>query len=236
MLCTDICGYSPVVTGAAFLAASEVLWGATGRQFGNCPVTVRPCRAECASYDDRALDNGWPHPGLYNGVWLNVACGVCGANACSCTNTSEVLLPEFARIVYVTVDGVVLNEDAWVLYDGVRLVRIGAEWPICQSWAVTGGVGAWSITASFGPELTDLGKLAVGILGVEIMKQMCGEDCALPFKTVSVTRRGVTMTRDTEGLTGLTIPDLFIRTYNPGKIQDRARIYSPDVTLPRLQS
>lgn len=235
ILCTDICGYSPTVTGAAFLAASELLWNATGRRFNNCPVTIRPCRAECTPVSERDLSlDGWPHPTLIDGAWLNVACGLCTAGQCSCSTTSEVFLPDYARVEGVIVDGVVLGVNDWILYDGQRLVRVGAEWPLCQDWNVKSGVGAWSVTASFGPELTELGKLAVGILGVEVMKQMCGEDCALPFKAVTVSRRGVTIQRDADGLTGLTLPDLFIKTENPNKLQDRARAYSPDLQLPRV--
>jgi len=136
----------------------------------------------------------------------------------------------------VVIDGVSLPTSGWAFYDGVRLVRVGAEWPMCQDWSVTSGLGAWSVTAAFGPELPDLGKLAVGILGVEIMKQMCGEECALPFKVASVSRRGVTMQRDSTGLTGLTIPDLFIKTFNPKGLLDRARVYSPDVLIPPVNS
>jgi hypothetical protein len=135
----------------------------------------------------------------------------------------------------VSVDGVTLNASDWILYDGQRLVRVGGEWPWCQEWNAVTGVGTFMVTAAFGPEVPELGKLAVGILGVEIMKQMCGQDCALPYKTTSVSRRGVTITRDAEGLTGLTIPDLFIKTYNPHGIQDRIRAYSPDLTLPQAQ-
>lgn len=232
-LCSDICGYSPTVTGAAFLAASETLWNATGRQFNNCPVTVRPCRSDCAPVDDRSI-SGWPHPALVDGTWYNVACGTC-IGQCGCTSTSEIILPDFARVTEVSVDGVVLGEGDWILYDGQRLVRVGAEWPRCQNWNVVTGVGVFTVTASFGPELSELGKLAVGILGTEVMKQMCGEDCALPHKTVSVSRRGVTIQRDAEGLTGLTIPDLFITTANPNKIQDRIRAWSPDLMMPRVQ-
>lgn len=233
-LCSDICGYSPTVTGAAFLAASETLWEATGRRFSNCPVTVRPCRSDCAPVDDRAV-GGWPHPALVDGSWINVACGLC-TGPCGCTTTSEIVLPDFARVSEVSVDGVVLGEGDWILYDGQRLVRVGAEWPWCQEWNVVTGAGVFSVTAAFGPEVPDLGKLAVGILAVEIMKQMCNEDCALPYKTTSVSRRGVSITRDAEGLTGLTIPDLFIKTYNPKGLQDRIRAWSPDLMIPRVNT
>lgn len=250
--CGDISGVNPEVTGHAIMAASEVLWAATGRRFNNCPVTVRPCRQDCLEFpvDTRIYDRGvltsttwgWPFPTLVDGQFINLACGLCAGN-CSCTMASEVLLPDYARIESVIIDGVSLPASGWALYDGQRLVKAEGEWPLCQDWKVRSpGVGAWSVTARFGPPLSTLGQEAVGILGLEIAKMCCGQACGLPASVIRVVRQGVSMEKLStsdflkEGLTGLSIPDRFITAMNPNHIMDRARAWSPDVMYPRVQS
>lgn len=231
--------------------SSEILWEATGQRFGNCPVTVRPCRNDCPEFpvDMRMwsygqwLDNLWPYPTLIGGQWFNIACGSCSGD-CSCNSTSEVLLTDPVwQIEEVVVDGVVLVSGAdYVLYDGQRLVRVGGEWPLCQDWHVTGGPGAWSIKARFGAPVPTLGQQANGVLALEIAKSCSGLPCQLPPEVTQVTRQGVTMSRMNasellkEGLTGLWLPDRFIATYNPHGLIDRARAWSPDVMPPRIQT
>lgn len=248
--CGPLTGVDPAVTGTALLAASETLWEATGRRFGNCPVTVRPCRQDCAQFpvDTRiwssgVIDDGWPWPTLVSGEWINLACGTCSGE-CSCSSTSEIILPEPVwEITNVVVDGVSIGPSGYVLYDGHRLVRVGAEWPTCQEWSVAEGVGAWSITARFGAPVPALGQQAVGVLALELARLCSGVNCGLPLLSVTrITRQGVTFEKFSpqdllqHGFTGLFLPDQFIRTYNPGGIRDRARVYSPDVTYPRTQA
>lgn len=248
--CGELTGVDPAVTGTAVQAASDVLWQATGRRFGNCPVTVRPCRQECLQFapdESLSLYGGghaqWPHPALIGGEWINLACGVC-SGPCSCMTASEVLLPEPVwSIAQVVVDGVVLPTGSYAVYDDRRLVRTdGTDWPLCQDWKVKTGVGAWSITARFGADVPALGRQAVGVLAAELARLCAGVECGLPLLTVTqVQRQGVTFsTFDPQlilqrGLTGLYLPDLFIRTYNPSGIRDRARAWSPDYVVPRTQ-
>lgn len=235
------------------MAASEILWEATGRKFGNCEVSIRPCRNDCTSqwpqdviWSDGVLTRGghwgWPWPSLVGGVWLNLACGMCGGD-CSCGTTSEVLLSErLQTIVSMTIDGVSIPASGYAVYDGQRLVRAdGGTWPMCQDWTVTGGPGAWVINAIFGAPVPTSGELAVGALAIEIARMCSGLDCNLPQWVQRVTRQGVTMERISAqemmdaGLTGIYLADLFINTWNPSRIQDRARAYSIDHIQARLQ-
>lgn len=251
--CGDITGLNPAVTGDAAMAATEILWGATGMQFGNCSVTIRPCRRDCNSQFPQDLvwssgvvsqsNWGWPYPSLVNGIWMNLACGVCG-DECSCTTQSEVVLSErIDHIVSVTVDGVAIPPGSgYTVYDGQRLVRTdGHQWPFCQDFTVTGGPGSWVIESVFGSPVPTLGKQAVGVLALEIAKNCSGEECNLPPSVQKVTRQGVTMERMNpkdlleNGLTGLYLPDLFISQINPNGIRDRARAYSPDLMPHRIQ-
>jgi hypothetical protein len=251
--CCDLSQLSPPptgVTGYALEAASEILWEATGRQFGNCPVTVRPCRRNCGAEwptdlvwaDGILASTGYPWPTLLDGVWINLACGRC-VGTCDCSFSSEVLFPDPVRIVDVTIDGESLPASGWVLYDGQRLVRTDGEWPLCQDWHVTGGPGAWSVTVQVGSPVPRLGQLAVGVLACEFVKActLGSDGCDLPNWVLEVVRQGVRIrfgevARFMEhGFTGLYIPDKFIGTFNPSNIRDRARAYSPDLPLPRLQ-
>lgn len=252
--CGNIEVLEPAITGYAVMAASEILWEATGRQFGNCPVNIRPCRKDCAAEwpQDVMWSNGilgqsmwgWPYPALVSGVWLNLACGVC-AGECSCTTTSDVVLAEpIESITSITVDGVPLVSGAdYVMYDAQRLVRVGAEWPRCQDWTKTEGEGTWIIRASFGAEVPTLGQMAVGALAEEIAKACQGLPCNLTPSVVRVVRQGVTMERIApkevlnNNLTGLWLPDRFIMTFNPQGLQDRARAFNPDdFDAPRQQT
>lgn len=249
--CEDITSFSPACTGFGAWAASEVLWQATGRRFGNCAVTVRPCRRECLAdwpneliwLDGIVSGVGYPWPTLIDGAWVNLACGKCTGGGCSCNTTSEVILGEpIHQLVSVEVDGVSLPASGWALYDDTRLVRTDGEWPTCQDWKVTSGVGSWKLIARFGAEVPQLGKLAAGVLAAEFAKLCCGQDCNLPPRVTRTVRQGVTHERINpidaleRGLTGLYIPDQFIRTFNPSGIHDRARAYSVDDFEPRLET
>lgn len=251
--CCDLAelGISPAVTGLAHEAASEALWLATGQRFGNCAVTLRPCRRDCLDvwppdvlWADGIVATHWgyPWPTLIDGLWFNLACGGC-VGECSCTTFSEVLLPDpVHEVVSVVVDGVTLTPTVdYILYDNQRLVRVGDEWPRCQDYTVTGGPGAWTVEAKFGEVVPALGTLAVDKYTCELAKACAGLDCDLPPYVTQVTRQGVTFTLDPvklldSGLTGVLLPDLFIRRWNPNNLMDRARAYSPDVQPPRFQT
>lgn len=231
--------------------SSAILWEATGRQFGNCPVTLRGCRKDCQTFPgwlpwwdsvSSVSAWGWPYPSLIDGLWFNLACGQCG-DSCSCSSYSSITLPEpVVDIVAITVDGVALSPGVdYVTYDNQEIIRVGGEWPRCQDWTVTGGPGTWVIEASFGAPVPPGAAMANGVLACEIAKSCAGQACDLPERVTSVTRQGVSFTVNDpkefldNGLTGLYIPDRFIRTYNPSGIQDRARAWNPDDFQPRMQ-
>lgn len=230
-------------------AASEALWLATGQRFGSCAVTLRPCRRDCLDvwpaetlWADGLVTTHWgfPWPTLRDGVWFNMACGSCVGD-CGCTSFSEVLLPDPVReVLDVTIDGVSLPASGYALYDGQRLVKTEGEWPTCQDWTVTGGPGSWTVEAAFGEEVPALGTLAVDKYTCELAKSCVGIDCDLPPYVTEITRQGVRFTLDParllqDGFTGVLLPDLFIQRFNPSGLQDRARAYSPDVPIPRVQ-
>lgn len=233
---------SSAVSGVALQVASEILYALSGRQFGLCTVTVRPCRQDCYGDTWPAVigvpATTYPQPLLYAGQWYNLTCGSC-TSGCSCAVVSEITLPTpVYDILQVKVDGEVLVADTDYRLDGNRyLIRLGGEtWPLCNNINLADTEeGTWSVTYRSGQPLTELGKLALGVLTDEFTKALlCNTDCKLPKPVQSLTRQGVSITfLDPNevfqaGRTGLYIPDLFITTTNPRALTQRARVYDID--------
>lgn len=223
-------------------AASEYVWAISGRQFGACSVTVRPCRPSCFdAHYGAAAPWWWDGVSWPTGPWgwwgLGVGCG-CASAVCSCTSTPFVTLPGWvSNVLEVTIDGEVLpSGTGWLLYDGYKLARVdGGEWPTCQDWSVpASGVGAWAVTVQAGPEVPALGLLAAGEVACEIVKACTpGLECTLPSGLRSITRSGVTKVffDPTElakgGVTGLASVDRFLQAVNPSGISMPAAIWDP---------
>lgn len=220
---------APAVSGLAVAAATEVLYALSGRQFGLCTETLRPCRRDCYGsvwpYQDLAVYGAtYPRPVLFAGDWYNLVCSACGTS-CSCSVVSEALLPGPVHdVVQVKVDGVVLTPGTDYRLDSSRiLVRLGAEWPLCNDLnRMDDQPGTWSVTFRSGLDVPPLGAAAVGILAVEFMKLfLCDATCTLPKPVQSLSRQGVNITFldpnevFANGRLGLYLPDLFIQTYNP---------------------
>lgn len=231
------------VTGTAVQVASEILWALSGRRFGLCNITLRPCRRECFSDTWWAGGHWWevgmyPQPALISGRWYNITCGSCD-DGCSCTSISDVMLPgPVYEVGLVKVDGVALTKNVdYRLDDFRRLIRLGGEsWPLCNDLNLADDQpGTWSVTYSYGEPVPQMGQLAVGILATEIAKMLiCDTSCALPKPVQSLSRQGVNITFldpnevFANGRTGLYLPDMFISTYNPNNLRQRARVYDID--------
>lgn len=242
-VCTDDLAAAPELTGAALATATEILWALSGRQFGLCEVTLRPCRRDCVDaaflssemFFPSSGDVGWPYPALLGGRWVNLACGGCGDD-CSCSAVSEVILPGPVHdIVEVLVDGIILADNEYRLDDSRRLVRLGAQWPTCNDLNLDDDQpGTWSVTANYGRDVPESGKWAVGELACQLLKAMRGEDCRLPNNVVSLARQGVTIKFPdinelfARGRTGLYLVDIFLAAFNPNGLQSASRVYSVD--------
>lgn len=226
-------------------AATALLWNWTGRVFGLCELSVRPCRADCAptTYGGAAgnvspTGIGAPfQPVLVGGEWLNVACGRCRAR-CGCSSLAEVRLPgPIDGVTKVVVDGETLPEAAYRVDNRTRVVRTdGGRWPVCQDLGKpTSEPGTWEVTYRRGTPVPKGGEIAAAVLACEMAKGVAGDDCALPQRVTNVSREGVTMTiLDTfEGLeagrTGLWLVDSWVASVT--KTRRRSRVLSPD-TLP----
>lgn len=240
----DISTVSPAATGWAVSGATQVLWALSGRRFGTCSVTLRPCRAECYA-------NAWPsstyaYPWSIYGpmatagwdasYWFPLGCGSC-TNNCSCSVISEAYLPAPVNdVTLVKVDGSPLVTGAYRLDNNRILVRTdGTMWPRCNDLSKDDTqVGTWSVTADYGIPVPDMADLAVGELAAEILKATAGKECGLPTRVTSIVRQGVSVQFPpiaellAEGRLGLFMCDLFLSTYNPNKLDLRGRVYSID--------
>jgi hypothetical protein len=230
---------SPPVSGTALRIATQVVWAVSGRQFGYCDVTLRPCRRECLdvrwAFGEAVTSptgGGGPWPYLYAGRWYNLTCGGCGGE-CSCPALSEVVLPSpVDRVDLVMLDGSPMPTGSYAVHDQRLLVRTdGSTWPTCQDLARPDTEpDTWSVSLRVGRDVPELGQLAVGEVACEVLRALKGEDCRLPARVTQLARQGVSITLPDvgDGLLGLPWTDRFITSYNPGKNARRARVYRVD--------
>lgn len=242
----DISAYSPELTGYAVSAATRILWSLSGRRFGLCTQTLRPCAEDCSD------GNGYPYLGSWEwrtgyamppwDFYRTPYCSGGCAGSCSCTRLSEVRLPSpVDSVVLVKVDGAVLNPSAYRLDNNRLLVRTdGVRWPRCNDLNKGDDQpGTWSVTAKFGEDVPDSGRLAMGELACEIAKAGTGEDCRLPAGVTQLVRQGVTISVPDfgqillHGRTGLYLVDMFLTAENPKSLRQRGRVYDVDRIAPR---
>lgn len=149
--------------------AKSMLWQATGRVFGPCPISVLPCASD-----------------------LPCGCGRGGIRSCGCRTVPEVKLPgPVTEVTGVWVDGEELDPFAYRIDDYNWLVRLdGGSWPVDadplapDSFRVDYLIGV--------PPPAGAGMMA-GELACELAKAKCDDDtCRLPRRVRRITRAGVT--------------------------------------------
>jgi hypothetical protein len=123
-------------------------------------------------------------------------------------------------------NGLVLDPSSYYLVEHSTVqISAGVPWTPCNT----------EITYSYGNEPPVLGKMAARTLAIEFAKLWNGDDdCALPQRVTSVSRQGVSYTifdnqEFIEELkTGLYAIDLFLKTVNPDKARNKAKVFSVD--------
>lgn len=225
--------------------ATDILYDASGRRYGPCEVTVRPCLRSCFGSWTGFADGGSaiPFPVLdVDGEWRNIS--TCGCrDSCSCGSLSEVLLDgPVASVVSVVVDGTELDAADYRLDrvgDSWRLLRTdGGTWPSCSDiTAECGDPGSFCVTYMQGLAVPDLGTQAVSELTCELVKSCLPgcKECRLPKTVQSVTRRGVTITynRAMPWLRQLPMVATFLDAVNPNNLTSSPTVFSPDVPATR---
>jgi hypothetical protein len=236
---------SPEVQAAATAYATTALWARTGRQYGACEITVRPCGLYCndSGYAGQYWANGVFVPYIVGGVWRNCWCGT-GGDCCSCAPDCQVYLPgPVGTVVSVVVDGVVVDPDTYRVDNGTWLVRTGGEgfcWPKCQDFNLGFGPGTFFVTYTRGTEPPAALLAAAGTLACEYAKACQGQACRLPAYITGLSRQGVDFTAVDpltlleNGFTGLWEVDGLIRDLNPYAMTHRPRLVTPDITPPRM--
>lgn len=214
--------------------AVEYLWNWTGRTFGLCPVTIRPCRD--LNWVGHGRSGGGFQPVLVEGRWYNLGCGMC-LGTCSCDRTPSIRLPgPIDSVTSVTIDGDVLAPSAYRVDNAQLLVRVdGNSWPTVQHMDVpTTAPGTWEVQYVRGTPAPLQGQLAAGLLACELAKAACNDStCKLPQRIQTITRQGVTMAmldpmNDIDkGHTGIWLVDSFVASVM--RPQGVPRVYSPDV-------
>lgn len=164
--------------------ASWLLWSATGRLYGPCPVSVMPCQSPC---------------------------GGCGNSLrrCGCSSVYEVKLAgPVSSITEVVVDGVTLDDSTYRVDDWSWLVRLdGQRWPT-QNVA---DPNHFRVDYMLGISPPPGAGTVTGILAAELAKAKCNDKtCRLPAGVRTVTRQGVTQEFSRSG--GLLSP--FARVQN----------------------
>lgn len=256
-----IAGLTPTQRTTVEEMAVDYLWHWTGRSFGLCPVTVRPCRQDCTvgmstftgfGQSDRYLPHlggsGAPWtPALVGGRWLNISCGSCG-DLCSCSSVSSLALPgPVDSVTSVVIDGAALPTDAYRVDNRRYLLRLdGGSWPTCQDMSAPSepgstATGTWQVSYVYGTPVPSGGQLAAGLLASEFAKALCRDaSCQLPKRVQSITRQGVTVAVldafddiDT-GHTGIWMIDAWIASVT--KPPRPSRVFSPDLPRSRFRS
>lgn len=249
--CPSYADATPELKALAEGVATELLWRLTGRRFGLCEITIRPCRKGCTDGDRLGSWSGgdWSPPYVpytQGGQWFNAACGSCLTD-CSCATLCEIALPgPVASVTSVQLNGVTLAASEYVVHDHRTLVRVGGEcWPTCQDLAadlddITGT--AFGVTYLQGVPVPAGGRYAAAAYACEILKACTGTSgCRLPNRYLleSLSREGVSMRFNnaadllTAGLTGLPEVDAWVHSVNPYKRYERSSVWSVDRMPPR---
>ncbi len=189
----------PAMRDTAVALATDVLWALSGRQYGACPVTVRPCPT-----------------GRYEACWCSSSCEATGPRVVH-------LYGPVDSVIAIQVDGVLLDDSEWVV-EGNLLYRVGGVWPVQDRGRPLGESGTWSVEYRRGvrpPE--QVGRL-VGLLAAEFYAACTGGKCRLPRRVQTVSRQGVTMQLADptdiyeSGKTGIPEVDMWLAAVNPNHI------------------
>jgi hypothetical protein len=231
----------------ALALATSFLWAVTGRQYGICPVTIRPNQPGGTEVVYQAYpvipgsQAGLGTPGgpfLFSGRWFNAGCvsACCGNQACAVVlrgpvaSVDEVMVG--SDVIPPSAYRVDLTGGAWLL------VRTDGEcWPACQDFrAQEGEEGAFSVAYGLGRLVPIVLQVAAAMLACEYAKALAGGLCKLPAKMTRLSRQGVEVELEPpspdDGKTGIKEVDDVIASLNPSKRHSPPMVLSLD--LPEL--
>ena len=233
-VCSTWGNYPTEVREYALRFATYVLWAATGRRFGLCESTVRPCQAA-----DPLLYRTYgvgPYGGgefLTTSTSAGIVLTYLGGAGCAGCRVLDLPLPgPVDSVTEVRLDGVVFAD--WRL-DVDRLVRTdGQAWPGQDLTLPAGDPGTWDVTYVRGVPVPALLNDAAGRYACEVAKSAIDGTCQLPSRIASISRQGVDVqfvsSEDylEKGLTGYAEVDQLIRAFNPHGLTSRPRVRTLD--------
>lgn len=237
--CPDWDTYTPELQQSAIDYATFVLWAATGRRFGLCTKTVRPCTGttcnQAGIYGFYWSEGAWL-PYILNGLWRNYTCG------CVCSATCQVYLPgPVNSIISVTVDGETVDPASYRVDNAQWLVRTHNEsiedcWPSMQDFNMDPpAADTFVVSYLRGLAVPPVLQKAAGELACEWAKSCLGLPCRLPSRVTSISRQGISVSLVNvdellrNGLTGLESVDQIIHSVNPFGLASSMKIASPDI-------
>lgn len=222
------------------LAASQFMYVATGRQFGCCTVTLRPlcinqCPTDCTGLSDSGYGFPWFPIHQADGNWTNITCT---QSNCTCVELCEISLPyPVCSIDSIFIDGILVPDSEYKVINHNKLIRSkdAGCWPACNNLSLPDtDEGTWSVTVTYGKPVPELVKLAANEFACQLIKKCVGRPCDLPQRIQSINRQGMSATFldpmefMSQGMTGIFLVDLAIKTYNPHKLYRRPSVISPD--------
>ncbi len=243
LCCDEWATLDPTTQSSARDYAALILWAATGRQFGLCEITVRPCGIRrcpdgMADFFGFNWSGGTWIPYIFNGTWFNCAC----PGICCCDPRCQVrLMGPVDSIVEVTLGGIAVDPSTYRVDDNHWLVRTAGEcWPFCSDMDTDDGDNVFQVTYLRGMTPPPALLRAASTLACEWGKACTGAACRLSNRVTSIARQGVSIEMADpnmileEGMTGLWEVDAVIRALNPYKRVQRGRIYAPEMNVPRM--
>lgn len=245
--CTHLDSLSPEMQDAITNAAVEFLWEATGRRYGLCETTARPCSQICNLGSTYEGYSGAPAGGVYGffgsgswwgpipyisgGQWWNLECGSCGG--CDTSHMDYLKLPgPVSSVDTVMINGEVFTD--WIL-DSKGLGRTdGVHWPRQQDQSKDlDQNNTFGVVYMRGLAVPAGGQLAAGTLACELAKSACGDGtCRLPRRVQTIVREGVTVAFQddfamlfSDNATGIWTVDSWIASVNRSA-RKRSRVIS----------
>jgi hypothetical protein len=247
LCCSCWNGADPAQKAQAIRWATSVMHARTGRQFGPCEVTVRPCMKRNCNQSGSWYGAGWNGnlwtPYIFNGTWFNCFCN----DVCCCEPRCQVQLAgPVADVLSVTIGGVLVDPSTYRVDNLQWLVREGGEcWPECPNMDnPSGGTDVWEVTYMRGKPVPQEVLEATAILACEYVKFCAGDNtCRLNSRVTSLVRQDVSMEFVAPevmlalGLTGISIVDDVISSYNPAGLKFQPRVFSQATyPMPRQQT
>lgn len=219
--------------------AQATLYRLTLGRVGGCPITVRPCRQNCAQglplgYEYDYWASGWMYPFMRPDGSIFNCCG--STTGCGCQFACSVTPGGFVgKLSEVKIDGVAATLSDFKVADHEEIVYQGTStcpFPTTQDLNKPDTeVGTFSITYLPAFSVDGQGAYAMGLLALEFSKACQNKTCALPTNVTSMVRQGVSYNIIPgvfpQQRTGIFNVDAFIARYNPSALMQPPSVIVP---------